>query len=57
MAAVRKRLDEPHVRLVTLTGPGGSGKTRIALQAVSERAAAGALAAFVPLGALLAGPR
>ena len=40
---------------MTLTGPGGSGKTRIALQAVSESAADGALAAFVPLGAL-AGP-
>jgi predicted ATPase len=55
VAAVRERLEEPHVRILTLTGPGGSGKTRIALQVVSELAAEGAITAFVPLGAL-AGP-
>ena len=52
VAAVRARLDDPHVRILTLTGPGGAGKTRIALQVASELAAAGAVTAFVPLGAL-----
>ncbi len=36
LAAVVGMLDEPDVRLVSLVGPGGTGKTRLALQAAGE---------------------
>jgi predicted ATPase/class 3 adenylate cyclase len=36
LAAVRGLLLEPDVRLVALVGPGGTGKTRLALQAAAE---------------------
>src|SRR5215208_5648930 len=36
VALVRERLEHPDVRLVTLTGPGGAGKTRLSLQVAAE---------------------
>ena len=36
MAQIISRLSDPDCRLLTLVGPGGAGKTRLALQAAQE---------------------
>jgi predicted ATPase len=53
VAAVRDLVTRPGVRVVTLTGPGGTGKSRLALRTASEllfRFADGVF--YVPLGTL-----
>jgi predicted ATPase/DNA-binding SARP family transcriptional activator len=55
LAEVAQLLDDPACRLLTLTGPGGIGKTRLALQAAAEGINARKFADgvfFVPLAPL-----
>lgn len=37
LAQISQRLDDPNCRLLTLVGPGGIGKTRLALQAAEDQ--------------------
>ena len=37
LAEIEKRLDDPHCRLLTLTGLGGAGKTRLSLAVAEQR--------------------
>lgn len=49
VAALRTLIDQPEVRLVTLTGPAGVGKTRLALRIVEDVGAALDGVVVVPL--------
>lgn len=55
MAIIATNLDDPHCRILTLFGPGGTGKTRLATEAARqaiERGTFGDGVVFVPLDAL-----
>ncbi|CAN5331536.1 LuxR family transcriptional regulator [soil metagenome] len=49
IAAILDRLDDPSVRLLTLTGPGGTGKTRLSMVAAHRLSAQFHHVHFIPL--------
>jgi predicted ATPase/DNA-binding XRE family transcriptional regulator len=49
---LRRWLADPAARLITLTGPGGAGKTRLALELARVIAAGATRVVFVPLAAV-----
>ncbi len=52
LAQIAERLADPNCRLLTIVGPGGSGKTRLALKAAADYGARTSLPVhFVPLAA------